>query len=112
MRLALAACALFLSYLVLAAQPATPQAAAPDATAPPVNQAAVGAHIAAAPAATTPSAQVANDAAARHAKRTSCLKEARAHKLVGADKTAFIKVCIDAPPDAVSANRISPPDRP
>ena len=92
MRLALAATALCLSFLVLAAVPATPQAAAP--------------------AATTPSAQVANDAAARHSRRTSCLKEARSRKLIGTEKTAFLKQCIDAPPEAVSANRISPPDKP
>ena len=91
MRLALAASALCLSFLVLAALPATPQAGAP---------------------ATAPSAQVANDAAARHAKRTSCLKEARTRKLIGAEKTAFLKNCIDAPPETASANRISPPDRP
>ena len=92
MRLALAATALCLSFLVLAALPATPQASAPQAI--------------------SPSAQVANDAAARHAKRTSCLKEARARKLIGTEKTAFLKHCIDAPPEAVSANRISPPDKP
>jgi hypothetical protein len=92
MRLALAASALCLSFLVLAALPATPQAGAPAATAP--------------------SAQVANDAAARHAKRTSCLREARSRKLIGAEKTAFLKNCIDAPPETASANRISPPDRP
>jgi hypothetical protein len=93
MRLALAATALCLSFLVLAALPATPQAAAPEATSP-------------------SAAQVANDAAARHAKRTSCLKEARARKLLGTEKTVFLKHCIDAPPDAVSANRISSPDKP
>jgi hypothetical protein len=92
MRLALAATALCLSFLVLAALPATPQAAAPAATAP--------------------STQVANEAAARHAKRTHCLKEAKTRKLLGADKTAFLKSGIDAPPEAVSANRISPPDKP
>jgi psiF repeat len=47
---------------------------------------------AAAPAASTPS-----DAAAKHAKRTACLKEAKTKKLVGADKTAFLKTCIDSP---------------
>jgi len=92
MRLALAATALCLSFLVLAALPATPQPSAPEAT--------------------SPSAQVANDAAARHAKRTSCLKEARSRKLIGTEKTAFLKQCIDAPPEAVSANRIAPPDKP
>ncbi|HEV7357066.1 MAG TPA: hypothetical protein VGN99_03660 [Steroidobacteraceae bacterium] len=92
MRLALAATALCLSFLVLAAVPATPQAPAPEAT--------------------SPSVQVANDAAARHAKRTSCLKEAKSRKLIGTEKTAFLKHCIEAPPEAVSANRISPPDKP
>ena len=36
------------------------------------------------------------DAAARHAKRTECVKEAKARKLVGADKNSFIKDCIAA----------------
>lgn len=34
------------------------------------------------------------DAAIRHAKRTACLKEAKAKKLVGADKNSFIKDCM------------------
>jgi hypothetical protein len=38
-----------------------------------------------------------NDAAAKHAKRTACLKSAKTKKLVGADKTAFLKSCIAAP---------------
>ena len=38
-----------------------------------------------------------NDAAAKHAKRTACLKEARAKKLVGAQKTAYIKDCTGGP---------------
>ena len=38
-----------------------------------------------------------NDAAAKHAKRTACLKEARAKKLVGAQKTAYIKDCTASP---------------
>ena len=38
-----------------------------------------------------------NDAAAKHAKRTACLKEARAKKLVGAQKTAYVKDCTAAP---------------
>jgi hypothetical protein len=93
MRLALSASAICLSFWVLHARAATPQPPAPAATAP-------------------TAAQVANEAAARHAKRTICLKEARKHKLIGAEKTGFIKSCIDAPPQAISANRISPPDRP
>lgn len=38
-----------------------------------------------------------NEAAAKHAKRTACINQARARKLVGAQKTAFIKSCIGAP---------------
>jgi hypothetical protein len=37
------------------------------------------------------------DAAARHAKRTACLKEAKAKKLVGAQKSAFLRACFTAP---------------
>jgi hypothetical protein len=93
MRLAFAASALCLGLLVLAAQPALPQTPTPATPA-------------AAPA------PVVNDAAAKHAKRTACLKEAKARKLVGAEKTAFLKNCIDAPPDAISASRRNLPDRP
>ena len=39
----------------------------------------------------------ADAAAARHAKRTECLKQAKLKKLVGAQKTAFIKECIASP---------------
>jgi hypothetical protein len=39
-----------------------------------------------------------NEAAAKHAKRTACIKEARAKKLVGAQKTAYIKNCASPPP--------------
>jgi hypothetical protein len=38
-----------------------------------------------------------SDAAAKHAKRTACLKQARAKKLVGAQRTAYIKDCTAAP---------------
>ena len=38
-----------------------------------------------------------NDAPARHARRTACLKEAKARKLVGARRTAYVKDCIGAP---------------
>lgn len=44
------------------------------------------------PAASSSSAD--SEAAARHAKRTACIHEARAKKLVGARKTAYIKGCI------------------
>ena len=46
----------------------------------------------AAPAGSTPAAG--SDDAAKHAKRTNCLKEAKTKKLVGAQKTAFIKDCV------------------
>ncbi|MDP9011616.1 MAG: hypothetical protein M3O41_02960 [Pseudomonadota bacterium] len=51
-----------------------------------------------APTAVAPAATVgsASDAAARHAKRTECLKEAKAKKLVGADKSSFLKDCTGA----------------
>jgi hypothetical protein len=42
------------------------------------------------------------DAAAKHAKRTACLKNAKAKKLVGAQKTAFIKECVGGAPSPVA----------
>jgi hypothetical protein len=89
MRLGLAASALCLSLLVIA-RPATSQIPASSTSPPPA----------------------AGDAAVRHAKRTACLKESRARKLVGAEKTAFLKKCIDATPDAISASSQIPSDRP
>ena len=50
-----------------------------------------------APAATPAATAAADDAAAKHAKRTACLAQAKAQKLVGAEKTAYLKSCIDAP---------------
>jgi hypothetical protein len=107
MRLAFAASALCLSALGLsfvarADQPVTTQAAAaPAATAP------------ATPAAGAPSTgPAAADAAAKHLKRTACLKEARIKKLIGADKTAFLKACIEESQERISASRQIPPDRP
>jgi hypothetical protein len=53
-----------------------------------------------APPATPPAAPAAiadNDAAARHAKRTACLKDAREKKLVGAQRTAYVKQCVGIP---------------
>jgi hypothetical protein len=56
---------------------------------------------AAPPAASSPAPAAAssadNDAAAKHAKRTACLKDARAKKLVGVQRTAFVKQCVAAP---------------
>jgi hypothetical protein len=102
MRLAFAASALCLSALGLnlltqAAQPVAPQAAATAAT----------------PADAAPSpAPVAGDAAAKHVKRTACLKEAKTKKLIGAEKTAFLKSCIESAQEPISASRQVPPDHP
>jgi hypothetical protein len=98
MRLAFAASAMCLSalglgILALGAQPVTPQSAAPAA-------------------ASSASAVAAGDAASKHVKRTACLKEAKAKKLVGADKTAFLKNCIEPPHEPISASRQILPDRP
>jgi hypothetical protein len=38
-----------------------------------------------------------SDAAAKHAKRTACLQEARSKKLVGAARTAYVKNCVANP---------------
>jgi hypothetical protein len=78
------------ALLIALSAPAGSWASEPPATAPP-------------PAAATPPAAAAgtanadNEAAARHAKRTACINQARAKKLVGAQKTAYIKGCIGAP---------------
>jgi len=50
-----------------------------------------------APAAAAPAVPPSGDAAAKHAKRTACLKDAKTKKLVGAEKTSFLKNCIAAP---------------
>jgi len=61
-------------------------AAPPTAAAPPS---------AAAPSAPPDGGGASADAAAAlHTKRTACLKQAKAKKLVGAQKTAFIKDCV------------------
>jgi hypothetical protein len=92
MRFSSAAIALWLGLLPVAGgfaadppaqRPADPAAATPAA--------------AAGPAAGTPAASAPSDAAAKHAKRTACLKDAKAKKLVGADKTSFLNACIAAP---------------
>ncbi|HWG69046.1 MAG TPA: hypothetical protein VN692_06480 [Steroidobacteraceae bacterium] len=38
-----------------------------------------------------------SDAAAKHIHRTACLRDARKKKLLGAEKTAFLKNCIGVP---------------
>jgi hypothetical protein len=82
---------------VLAAPPVlradVPGTAAPGATTP--GAAAPGA--AATPTSPPAAAPPPGDAAAKHAKRTACLKDAKAKKLVGAEKTAFLRNCIPPP---------------
>jgi hypothetical protein len=46
-------------------------------------------------AAPPPASAADNAAAAKHAKRTACLKEAKAKKLVGAQKASYIKDCMN-----------------
>lgn len=88
MRSLLPAAVLCLSPLLLAGGFTVAQTAQPAPAVP--------APATAAPAAPGP-ATAGSDAAARHAKRTACLKEAKAKKLLGPDKTAYIKSCITAP---------------
>jgi psiF repeat len=118
MRLAFAASALCLSALGLslltqAAQPVTPPAATSAATGAATPAAAATPVAAATPASAAPGpAPVAGDAAAKHLKRTACLKEAKTKKLIGAEKTAFLKSCIEASQEPISASRQTPPDHP
>ncbi len=121
MRLAFAASALCLSalglsFLTQAAQPLEPQAAGATATPASATATHSGATAtrtgATATAAVAPSTgPAASDAAARHVKRTACLKQAKTKKLLGAEKTAFLKSCIEAQAP-ISASRQIPPDRP
>jgi hypothetical protein len=71
----------------------TPQSTA--ATAAPAAPAAAPA--AAAPTGTPAALAADNDAAAKHAKRTACRKNAKVKKLVGDQKTTYIKNCVAAP---------------
>ncbi len=80
------------------AAPQAQRADAPAVSAPAVSAPAVSAPAATQQAAGTATASSSGDAAAaRHAKRRACLKEARTKKLMGADKTSFLKTCIAAP---------------
>jgi psiF repeat len=94
MRLAFAAGALCLS-LVGIAGPLSPSTTIPPAPAPAPS--AVAPSAAASATASDASAALNGDAAAKHAKRTSCLKDAKTKKLVGAEKTSFLKSCIATP---------------
>ncbi len=92
MRFSTAATGLWLGLLPmaagLAADPPAQRQGDPATTTPAAS---------AAPAAPTPSAAASGDAAAKHAKRTACLKDAKTKKLVGADRTTFLNACIAAP---------------
>ncbi len=69
----------------------SPPAAAPSPPVPAPGS--VGAPVdSVPPPADSPAA--AADAAARHAKRTACLKEAKTKKLLGAERTAYVKNCV------------------
>ena len=87
MRFSSLAAAVLLSLSAVASFAAPPTPADAPAAAPTTAAAAPG----------TPAAAPPSDAAAKHTKRTACLKNARAKKLVGADKTSFLKTCIAAP---------------
>jgi len=77
-----------IATLCLLLSPLGADAASPPDTAASAPPAAAGG---------TPAAATDNDAAAKHAKRTACIKKARAKKLVGDEKSAFIKDCTAAP---------------
>ena len=82
-----------------AAAPPAPLTNAPAVT---TGVAATGVPAAAKPSPAAAPAPSSGDAAAKHAKRTACLKDAKAKKLVGADKTSFLKSCIAAPEQPTS----------
>jgi hypothetical protein len=44
--------------------------------------------------AAVPAASIDNDAPARHARRTACLKVAKSKKLVGAQRSSYVKSCM------------------
>jgi hypothetical protein len=89
MRLGFAVGALGLCLCAITVQRAITQTTTPAAATAPAT--------AATPSQVAASASPANDAAAKHAKRTACLKDAKSKKLVGAEKSAFLKDCIATP---------------
>lgn len=81
---AIAVCACMIAPIAgLAAGPAASRAAAPAGPAADV------------PAAGAPTAAD-TEAAAKHEKRTACRKQAKAKRLVGAEKDSFLKSCVAA----------------
>jgi hypothetical protein len=87
MRFSRGAAAVSLTLLAVAAGFAAAPAGTAEGTAAPAE----------APAGSSTSASPSGDAAAKHAKRTACLKSAKTKKLIGAEKTSFLKTCIAAP---------------
>lgn len=86
------AAALYLSVLPIARGfDGAPNTVAPAATSPAATSPGGTSRAGTSPAASS------GDAAAKHAKRTACLKEAKTKKLVGAAKTSFVKNCVAAP---------------
>lgn len=72
-------CIMPMSMMLAAPPPASPKPATPSST----------------PTAASANADAfAAQAAARHAKRTECLKTAKGKKLVGANRDAFVKECL------------------
>jgi hypothetical protein len=97
MRLGLAASGISLCVLLFAVQSAMTRTAAQSAATAPSATAPSAAAPAAATVTPATAGPAASDAAAKHAKRTACLQDAKTKKLVGAEKTAFLRDCIAAP---------------
>ncbi len=94
MRFLLPAVALLLALSALAGWARGWDTSANPATSP--NRAPAGAAVPA-KAGSSPGSSADNEAAAKHAKRTACINQARSKKLVGAQKTAFIRSCTGPP---------------
>ena len=97
MRFGLAASGISLCVLLFAVQSAMTRTAAQSAATAPSATAPSAAAPAAATVTPATAGPAASDAAAKHAKRTACLQDAKTKKLVGAEKTAFLRDCIAAP---------------
>ncbi len=78
------------ALLIAVSALAASRAAEPPAAAPPPAPATP-------PSSAGSTSSADSDAAARHARRTACINQARAKKLVGAHKAAYIKSCIGTP---------------
>jgi psiF repeat len=88
MRVAITATFLLFCLVLLAVQPAPSQAPATSAPATTPTSAQTAA---------TEGAVAGSEAAEKHAKRTDCLKQAKTKKLLGSERTEFLKTCYAAP---------------